>query len=194
MNRGAFRSAIAVALLGLLAGCGGAPTLEDVPAEWLVGGSMPSGYEAGVLSMSDDGAPVFVLRSVAAAPRGTVAVGREVELEPYRSGRWRFTALITARGAGRAGLYLFADGEVLQGLLFDNMEDRPVEGDGAAWEASIVFEVPPDAVLLAMGLWFEGNGEAQFDHPHVAPAPDVPTTTRSFILSTALDFNDVAGR
>jgi hypothetical protein len=154
------------------------------PKGWVVGGTSDGLYAGDVdAEVRSEGAASGTLRSVQPPPSaydfGVLSQGADAGT--FRGQRVRFSAMVRTRGVKDwAGLWLRVDGPNGadgQPLAFDNMHDRPIEGDTEWTREAIVLEVPSTASGLAYGLLLTGEGQAWLDDVRIERVgPDVPTT------------------
>jgi len=85
--------------------------------------------------------------------------------DDYRGKRVRFSAAVRTQGVeGWAGLWMRIDGpDVIHPVSFDNMQDRPLQGDTACKRHSVVLNVARNATHVACGLLLSGKGQASLD-------------------------------
>jgi hypothetical protein len=67
-----------------------------------------------------------------------------------------------------AGLWMRVDGPTNEGLAFDNMEGRRIQGTSDWTRMQVVLDVPEQAIAIAFGLLLIGQGNAWVDHVALA--------------------------
>src|SRR5688500_8332396 len=119
------RKTFILATMAALALAGAA--LAQPPAGWMLAGSHPAQYEAGV-EPRGSGKAAFV-RAKAANAEGFGTLMQTVSAAPYRGKRVRLSALLKTTGARRAQMWMRVDGHgPANTLSFDNMDSRPITG------------------------------------------------------------------
>lgn len=154
--------------------------LDPLPDGWLIAGSHPADYDAGLLprACAYDGKRVMQLRFHAAAPPGGFGtVMQSIDAARYRACRVRFS--VTIRGqeiVNWAGAWLRVDTANGGGVL-DNMQDRPLRGTTAWTAAANVLDVGEDAASVHFGVLLAGAGAVDLAWPRFeVVGPDVPIT------------------
>lgn len=94
----------------------------------------------------------------------------------YRGKRVRLNAWVKAQEAGAALLWMRIDTFNGTGGL-DNMQSRPMKGTRDWTRATIVLDVPNDAIGISFGLVLEGSGKAWLDDAAIEVVnQEVPVT------------------
>jgi hypothetical protein len=150
----------------------------DAPRGWLLAGSKPSEFEAGVdRDQTHQGHNSAFLKSKQSSVSGFGTLMQNFAAERYLGKRVRFSGLVKAQDvSGWAGLWVRVD-KSKEVVAFDNMESRPVRGTADWRRCEVVLDVPSDATGIALGVLLNGPGEvwlngAKFE----VVASDVPTT------------------
>jgi hypothetical protein len=78
---------------------------------------------------------------------------------------------------GWAGLWMRVDSATQTGIVFDNMQCRPISGTTGWAEYEIVLDVPADADLVAYGILLSDQGEVWIDGVSVDVVDDCAPTT-----------------
>lgn len=98
--------------------------------------------------------------------RNFASFGQGVQAIDFKGKRVELSAYIKTedipQGTGNTGLWLRCDGS-LTWRAFDNMMDRGFKGTGDWQKATVVLDIPDDAVKLVLGGLHEGTGTAWFD-------------------------------
>lgn len=181
------------------------------PAGWIVSGSKPHLYEAGIDPATPhgdgrtavircryaEGDPVY-----AAMEKGFATLMQSVAASPYRGKRVCLSAELRSRDiVGAATLWLRADAATGRSVAFDNMEERSVDGPltgTQSWTGRrIVLDVPETAESLHFGFYLRGSGEAWasgFDLREASPEDGEAARARISPVPVNLDFAESAGR
>ena len=206
--------------LGLLSACNlEVPTASVIgqfqlglPDGW--GGAIPSGYRIGLTSDKHSGKEAVFLSGNATGGPNAGVITQVVRIDSYRGKRVRFSAWAKQLDveADFAGLWLRVDGPG-QTLAFDNMSSRPLAGTADWHQVSIVLDVAPNALGLALGGLLHGRGAitlddmqleivggdvalTNLDPPHASSA-DSATIASSYLRALPapvnLDFEGIAG-
>jgi hypothetical protein len=152
---------LAAALFGaILVGGPGAQDQEpvgEVVAPWWLAGDAGHLYEGHLV-------PGWKASGYLASTRSQVpgfgTIGRDLAAGPLRGRRVRLRAEVRTEGVrGWAGLWLRVDGPLEDELLaFDNMVDRPIQGDTPWRPFEVVLDVGRDATNVAGGFLVDGPG------------------------------------
>ncbi|MGI8508454.1 MAG: transcriptional regulator [Gemmatimonadaceae bacterium] len=149
------------------------------PAGWIVAGTRPQDYEAGVdPAVTDSGKPTARLRATVADPAGFVTLMQSISADRYRGQRVRFVGDIRVSNVvGWSALWMRVDGPCMRILAFDNAEKRAARGT-TTWAAQpVVLDVPRDAEGISFGVLQSGKGEAWVSGLRLEPVADtVPLT------------------
>jgi hypothetical protein len=154
--------------------------LDRLPDGWLMSGSHPADYNAGLLprACAYDGRRVMRLRFRATVPPGGFGtVMQSIDAARYRGRRVRFSVMIQGQEiAGWAGAWLRVD-TANGALALDNMQDRPLRGTTAWMEAANVLDVGEDAFSVHFGVLLAGAGAVDIARPRFeVVGPEVPIT------------------
>lgn len=161
---------LACVALSLVAGCN-----LDVPTASVIGdfrlglpdgwnGVIPSSYRIGLTSDKHGGKEaVFISGNAAAGPTAGI-ISQVVRVDSYRGKRVRFSAWVKQQEviADFAGIWLRIDGPG-QTLAFDNMSSRTLAGTADWHQVSIVLDVAPNALGIALGGLLNGRGAITLD-------------------------------
>ncbi len=114
-------------------------------------------------AMAHGGSASGHVAATSAAPQGFGGLSQSFRADQYRGKRVRFSAFVKTQDVTTgAGLWVRVDGN--GGVLaFDNMSNRFIRGTADWTQASIVLDVPADAVGIAIGLIMPGAGDAWID-------------------------------
>lgn len=166
----------------------------EAPAGWTFGAAKPDAYETGVeASGSSPGGKVAFIR-VKTTDQGFGTLMQSIDAEAYRGKRLHLSALLRSEHAGSAQMWMRIDGSGQRSLGFDNMDDRPLNGDRDWQRCDIVLDVPDEAKLIAFGFFVSGTGKVWADNFKLETVGnDVPTTNRAPSYRSApanLDFSE----
>jgi len=183
-----------------------------LPDGW--SGAIPSGYRIGLTNDKHGGKEAVFISGQAPGGQNFGVITQVVRADSYRGKRVRFSAWARQQDvdADVSGLWLRVDGPA-QTLAFDNMESRPLKGTTDWHQVSIVLDVAPNALGIALGALLHGRGaitldDMQFeivgsevaltnlDQPHPSSA-DSATIASSYLRALPapvnLDFEGIAG-
>jgi len=155
--------------------------LPGIPEGWSGGIGSPPSFVVGTdASNTHGGAAAAYLASARDSVNTFATITQSVRADGYRGHRVRWSGWVhpTSVGGVGAGLWMRVDGPgVMQ--AFDNMQDRPILGTGDWSEASVVLDVPSDAIGIAFGALLAGPGDVVVDDFRFeVVSPDVPSTNR----------------
>ena len=152
-----------------------------VPAGWLLAGSNPRGYEAGLdPQASYHGFPSAYLKAKQSATEGFGTLMQEFSAAQYAGKRVRLRASVKAEEvADWAGLWMRVDkGSAIVG--FDNMMDRPIKGTTTWQDYEVILDVPQDATGIAFGVLLNKSGSVWLNSVKFESVGlDVPTTAKA---------------
>jgi hypothetical protein len=160
--------------------------LVVLPLPALAGTPLPSGWSVGaggegvVASGLEQGCAGLAGVALEAAPgphRATVVL--VLPALAFRGRRLRLSGRLSALGVtGRSGLWMRVDGGTpgsVQG--FDDMRERPLAGSSSCVLASVVLDIPADAVTLGIGAVLDGTGRVELSAVRLSPVSKaVPAT------------------
>lgn len=154
--------------------------LDPLPGGWLMAGSHPADYDAGLLPRAClyNGNRVMRLRFRAAVPPGGFGtVMQSIDAARYRGYRVRFSVVMRGREiTDWAGAWLRVDA-ANGGIVLDNMQDRPLRGTTAWTEAANVLDVDDAAASVHFGVLLVGAGAVDLASPRFEVVDtDVPMT------------------
>jgi hypothetical protein len=150
---------LTVALLAFVALTASAAT----PKGWIVAGSAPADYEMGVDATTRDGKVAFIKARPQASSAGFGTLMQMFPADEYRGGRWKLSARMRTEDAAKAQLWMRIDGPDNKPSAFDNMNDRPVTGNGEWKRYEIVLDVADDSAAVAFGFFLAGAGKVWAD-------------------------------
>jgi hypothetical protein len=152
-----------------------------VPEGWLLAGSNPRGYEAGLdPQASYHGFPSAYLKAKQSATEGFGTLMQEFSAAQYAGKRVRLRASVKAEEvADWAGLWMRVDkGSAIVG--FDNMMDRPIKGTTTWQDYEVILDVPQDATGIAFGVLLNKSGSVWLNSVKFESVGlDVPTTAKA---------------
>jgi|KBSMisStandDraft_5_1062788.scaffolds.fasta_scaffold48904_2 erythromycin esterase len=183
-----------------------------LPEGW--SGAIPSGYRIGLTSDKHGGKEAVFISGNTTGGTNFGVITQVVRVDSYRGKRVRFSAWAKQQDveADAAGLWLRIDGPG-QTLAFDNMTSRSLTGTADWHQVSIVLDVAPNALGIALGGLLHGRGAITFDDmqfevvgsevtltnldaPHASSA-DSATIASSYLRALPapvnLDFEGIAG-
>jgi erythromycin esterase len=152
-----------------------------IPTGW--GGGQTTSFAIGIEAASVHGGywAAYLTNPETIVPPGGYAVMTQlVQADVYRGHRVRWSGWVRPTNviAAESGLWMRVDGPgVVQG--FDNMDSRRVVGTGDWRQVSVVLDVPPDAIGIAVGALFTGTGELLVDDLALDIVPVSIATTNS---------------
>jgi AraC family transcriptional regulator len=166
---------------------------------WAMMGDRPLDYEFGLVPPDAAGADHRVarlrLRAEVGEARGFGTMAQQIAAAQFTGARIGFRGVIRTHAAGWAGLWMRVDGE--HGVLaFDNMRNRAARGTRDWTQASVVLDVPEQAVSISFGLILVGEGAAdlsdarldQVDESvsvtNVKPGRPLPSTPKNLDFAT----------
>ncbi len=148
-----------------------------VPKGWMVAGSHPNCYEMG---LSEDtkhsGTRCAHIRSTKSV-NGFGTLMQSVSPDGYIGKRIRLSAYIKSEDvADWAGVWMRIDaGKEVIG--FDNMQDRPIDGNTEWTKHEIILDVPEKSTNISFGVLLSGTGSVWFDDFELETvSKDVKTT------------------
>ena len=181
----------------------GETDLGLLPAPWHLTGTRSGDYQVGILPGTEtyEGNRIVLLHSRPEAIGGFGGFGalaQSIRATRYLGRRVSFSATVrTEDVTGWAGLWLRVDGPGGT-VTLDNMLDRPLKGTTGWTPATIVMDVPEDAVSLHFGALLSGVGALEMTRTHFSEVDEtVPVTARPFAETMpeepqALDFGVLA--
>ncbi|HKF16651.1 MAG TPA: MerR family transcriptional regulator [Candidatus Dormibacteraeota bacterium] len=129
---------------------------------WMMAGSHPGDYEAGVdTGERFDGHPVAYLRSCRTPASGFGTLMQTISPEEFSGKRVKFSGAVRSESlTGWAGLWMRVDSPVsARHLAFDNMQDRPIKGITDWTRYAVVLDVDESAAAIAFGVLASGEGK-----------------------------------
>jgi len=137
----------------------------DAPFGWLLRGSNPQNYHAGVEANTAFLASNSNLENTGIF--GTLL--QTVSAQNYAGKRVRFHASVRSENVtGWAGLWFRAD-KGKGTVAFENMEKRPIKGNTEWKNYDIVLDIPADTTSLYYGALVAGSGKIWIDHVVLEP-------------------------
>lgn len=162
---------LAVVLFGLAAAA-------SIPEGWRLAGDQPWNYEVGIDPQTRfKDLPSSYLRSMEPQISGFGTLMQNLKADEYLGKRIRFSAAVKGEKVNNwAGMWMRVD-KGMKYLAFDNMQNRPIRGDSAWHEYSIVLDVPTEATGIACGILLNGTGQVWMSNVKMeAVGKNVPTT------------------
>ena len=131
---------------------------------WWTAGSAPQDYDFGTEHVSGgQGQKSAFIKCIAADPKGFGTLSQAISATQYRGKRVRLSAMMKAKDAESAQLWLRMDGSDQKVLNFYNMNDKPVKGTTEWKRYEIVLDVPQESLAIFYGYFVQGKGEAWAD-------------------------------
>ena len=149
-----------------------------LPNGWLLAGSCPAEYEAGMdKKVTHSGSASGFLASKVSKASGFGTLMQEMKVGAYRGKRLRMTAYVKSENVQDwAGLWMRVDGDG-KVLEFDNMQKRPIKGTSDWKRFAVVLDVPDQATGVSFGILVAGLGRVWVDDfQFETVGKDVPTT------------------
>jgi hypothetical protein len=153
----------------------------EAPRGWLLSGSKPAEYEAGV--DADQGYQAHTsafLKSKQPSTDGFGTLMQQIAADEYLSKRVRLSGAVKSDEVkGWAGLWMRVDkGKAV--VAFDNMQDRAIKGTTGWQRYEVVLDVPEDATGISFGILLTGAGEVWLSSTRFETVGiDIPTTSLS---------------
>ncbi len=159
-----------------------------VPKGWFLTGSKPADYTVGSEpgTRTPGSRNAFILAIKDSDGFGTLM--QTINAANYRGKRVRLSGYLRTKDAGKGQMWMRIDGS--KGIVgFDNMDQRPLQGDKPWQRCDIVLDVTTDAKDIAFGFFLSGKGEVWGDSfqldvvnadvpvtggPLSRPSPDAP--------------------
>jgi len=160
----------------VLAGC--VILAAAVPEGWMIAGSQPAKYEAGVdTTVLYESHRSAYLKSKEQVTGGFGTLMQSFDAKNYLGKRVRFSAEVkTEEVQSWAGLWMRVD-KGSQTVEFDNMQDRPLKGTAGWKKFELVLDVPQDATGVFFGVLLDSIGEVWLsDVKFEVVGTEVPTT------------------
>jgi hypothetical protein len=164
----------------VLAACALAVRAE-VPYGWLLAGSKPTEFEAGVdPGQAYQGHRSAYLKSKQLSVDGFGTLMQQFTAEQYLGKRVRLSGVVKSQEVAEwAGLWLRVD-KGKEMIAFDNMQDRAIKGTTDWRRYEVVLDVPKDASGIALGILLTGTGEVWLNGARFeVVGPDVAVTGSS---------------
>jgi len=112
------------------------------------------------------------------AQKRYVGVYQEFRADKYRGKRVRFNGFIkTDKVADWSGMWMLALDADEQGLVFDDMQNRPAKGTQSWKKCSLVLDVPKNSNSIMLGFKMIGSGSAWLSDLSLEEVSDKVKTT-----------------
>lgn len=147
--------------------------------DWFMAGSHPKDYTHGIDTViTYEGKKAAHLRCQVDEPGGFGTLMQSFKADNFHNKRMRFSAVVKSEGvANWAGLWMRIDGNDRgESLEFDNMQERPIEGNTDWKKYQVVLDVPPKGASVHLGILLDGKGQVWLSDVHFEEAPNEPTT------------------
>ena len=132
---------------------------NHAPKGWFLAGSKPANYQTGVdRAMVENGLPSAFLKSAVPTTDGFGTLMQSISANEYAGHRVRLRAWVRSQDvADKAGVWMRVDkGSAMVG--FDNMDNRPIQGNQSWKTCDVVLDVPQDATGISFGILLSGAG------------------------------------
>jgi hypothetical protein len=137
---------------------------------WFQAGSNHTDFVTGTATGVEGMEKAMFIRALRPNAAGFSTVMTQVAADPYRGKRVRLTGSVeSAVENGTAGMWMRIDALDGRALGFDNMSDRPITGHTPVTPYTIDLDVPADAVSIAYGMLFSGQGAVWFGDMAIVP-------------------------
>jgi hypothetical protein len=162
------RAAAAAALAVAVGATAASAQVGPLPIGWRALHGSSHDYVIGTDLPRRDGGqglPGATIRSVADAPNGPAAIGQSIQAAAYRGKRVRLSGslrLSAVDSSSTTVLWMRVDGGG-RVQVADFMDDRALRGTTGWTPATIVLDVPADAIGITYGVMLDGNGQVWFD-------------------------------
>lgn len=136
------------------------------PNGWFKAGSSYSDYTVGIdTQVSQNGQKSAFIESVVDGPTGFSTLMQNCNVKDFKGKRIRMSGYIKSQGNSTSMMWLRIDdfGNRMTGD-FDNMGDRPINGDSDWTKCEIVFDVPDSECMMNFGVILSGAGKLWFDN------------------------------
>ncbi|MFP7288268.1 AraC family transcriptional regulator [Shouchella clausii] len=147
----------------------GASTMTDhkTPVKgWILSGSHPQNYEIGVdrATVHQGNASGYLKSMTVQEPAEFATLMQQFKAGKYLGKRMRMSAFVkTSRVKDYCGLWMRVDNQAQDVLQFDNMNNRPIQGD-TQWNLySIVLDIPDTSAMISFGVLLMGTGQVWVD-------------------------------
>jgi hypothetical protein len=155
------------------------PDFEAGTSGWVLGGDRSQDYAIGSDSaIVHGGSASAYIRSMRDNIDGFGTLMQTLwAIGEYQGQRLRMSAYAKTKDvAGWAGFWLRVD-NATGTVAFDNMQDRPIQGDNDWSQYEIVLDVPQDSAAISFGILLAGTGQVWVDDFWFEIVDqDVPTT------------------
>ena len=167
-----YRLALATAFAIAASACGAdsasAPSTPQrtvaFPPGW-GGGASSNAYVVGLdRGNVHGGSAAAYMTATVPNPTGFVSITQSIRADAYRGRRVRWSGWVRPTGVGGSGggVWMRVDGPGAT-LSFDNMSNRPILGSSGWTQASVVLDVPANAIGIALGVLLAGAGDLVVD-------------------------------
>jgi len=154
---------------------------------WFFSGSTPGQYTLNLDNqVFKSGTKSASIQSSVEKPEGFSTVMQICNAKNYLGTKIKMTGYIKSKNVTDwSGMWLRIDsknpGETLG---FDNMQDRPVQGDSDWTKCEIIMDVPEESITLNFGALLSGPGKIWFDNVSIEIFDNaVPKTPREPVVS-----------
>ncbi|CAN5143624.1 hypothetical protein BH09PAT2_BH09PAT2_08220 [soil metagenome] len=157
------------------------------PTGWHLSGNAKQHYEIGIdTKVKYQGKQSGYITSTVDSDQFATLMQSFQPSSKYLEKRLQLTAYIkTEKVTKWTGLWMRIDGPQDKELGFDNMLNRPINGDTDWTQYSIVLDVPRDVVFIAFGVLLVGSGKVWIDKIEFKLVDDtVPVTDMNKSIRT----------
>lgn len=155
-----------------------AALVNHAPSGWFLTGSKPANYQTGVdQAVVENGLPSAFLKSTVPTTDGFGTLMQTISANEYAGKRVRLRAWVRSQDVSdKAGVWMRVDkGSAMVG--FDNMDNRPIQGNQSWKTCDVVLDVPRDATGISFGVLLSGTGEVWMNNvTFEIVGNEVPTT------------------
>jgi hypothetical protein len=149
-----------------------------VASAWNRAGTNPEDYDMGADSpVVFNGRSSVYITSNKPNPQGFGTYMQILDAGDFRGKRVRFSAVVKSESVDNwAGLWMRVDVQD-KPIAFDNMQNRPIKGTQTWTRSSVVLDVDPTAMKIAIGVMLNGRGAIWLDDVRFEEVgKDVPVT------------------
>jgi len=140
---------------------------DEIPEGWFKAGSLPDSYKIGLdNAVFKNGLKSVFIESLVENIEGFATIMQTCNARDYLGMRIKMTGYIKSENVKDwAGMWLRVDSSTGPEMLsFDNMQDRPIQGNSDWTKCEIVLDVPAGSGTLNFGALIAGTGKIWFDN------------------------------
>lgn len=154
---------------------------------WELSGSHPFNYEIGMdREVFHKGKASGYIKSVTAGSQDELGefgtMMQQFKADKYIGKRLKFSGFLKSKSVDSfCGFWMRIDDKLEDVLQFDNMSNRPINGDSEWNHYAIVLDVPENSAIISFGVLLSGNGKVWIDELKFEEVDDnTPTTNIDF--------------